>query len=79
MYEVCLKDGFVLNASPTLEDAMQFAKAYNEFVVIKFGDTELVGKFGVDSPPEDYDWSKEYRIGMKQKKEWKRDETKDDR
>lgn len=57
---------------------MRFAKAYGEFVVIKSGDMEIVGKFGVGSPPIDYEWKKEYSIG-KRKKEWKRDETKTDR
>jgi hypothetical protein len=39
----------VLNASPTLSDAMKFAKGYNKFVTITDGTTEIVGKFGVDA------------------------------
>jgi hypothetical protein len=39
----------VLNASPTLSDAMKFAKAYNKFVTITDGTIEIVGKFGVDA------------------------------
>lgn len=78
MYEVCLKNGFVLNTSPTLQDAMHFAKGYNEFVVIKGENMEIAGKFGVGEPDPDYSWSKEYSIGRR-KKEWKRDETKNDR
>ena len=37
-----------LNVSPTLDDAMIFAKNYGEFVTITDGTTEFVGKFGVD-------------------------------
>jgi len=39
----------ILNASPTLDDAMKFAKDYNKFVTITDGTTEIVGKFGVAS------------------------------
>jgi len=39
----------ILNASPTLDDAMKFAKSYNKFVIITDGTTEIVGKFGVDA------------------------------
>ena len=38
----------ILNASPTLEDALSYAKNYNEFVTITNGEIEFVGKFGVD-------------------------------
>jgi hypothetical protein len=38
----------VLNASPTLGDAMIFAKGYGKFVTITDGTTEIVGAFGVD-------------------------------
>ena len=41
-------DKFILNASPTLDDAMKFAKGYNKFVTITDGTTEIVGKFGCD-------------------------------
>ena len=37
-----------LNVSPTLDDAMAFAKHYGEFVTITNGTIEFVGKFGVD-------------------------------
>ena len=37
-----------LNASPTLEDAMLYAKNYGKFVTITDGVIEFVGKFGVD-------------------------------
>ena len=39
----------ILNASPTLDDAMVFAKGYNLFVTITDGTIEIVGKFGVDA------------------------------
>jgi hypothetical protein len=79
MYKVSTKDGFVLNASPTLEDAMEYAKAYGEFLIISNGDMEIVGKFGVDSPSKDYEWSKDYSPGKrKAKKVWERDDTKED-
>ena len=42
----------ILNASPTLDDAMKFAKSYNKFVTITDGTTEIVGKFGVDAVEE---------------------------
>ena len=59
-----------LNASPTLEDAMKFAKGYDKFVTITDGTTEIVGKFGVDAVVDGrcpdgvtYDWNKASRIG----------------
>jgi hypothetical protein len=39
----------VLNASPTLSDAINFAKGYGKFVTITDGTTEIVGAFGVDA------------------------------
>ena len=39
----------VLNASPTLSDAITFAKGYGKFVTITDGTTEIVGAFGVDA------------------------------
>ena len=54
----------ILNVSPTLDDAMKFAKGYNKFVTITDGTTEIVGKFGVDAVEEKvlpdggtYDWT----------------------
>lgn len=53
-----------LNVSPTLEDAMKFAKGYGRFVTITNGTTEIVGKFGVDAVEDkklpdgsSYDWT----------------------
>ena len=44
-----IKSGkMTLNVSPTLDDAMIFAKNYGEFVTITDGTIEFVGKFGVD-------------------------------
>lgn len=71
MYEVWIDHETCLNTSPTLEDAMKFAKGVGKFVVIR-------GPVGVAPPPVDYEWKKEYSIGRR-KKEWKRDETKDER
>lgn len=47
MWNVIYED-IVLNASPTLGDAITFAKGYNKFVTITDGTTEIVGAFGVD-------------------------------
>lgn len=71
-YEVLTQAGFPLGTFPTLDRAMSVAKAYGQFVTIKGDNMEFVGKFGVDSPADDYEWSKEYSIGRR-KKEWKRD------
>jgi hypothetical protein len=78
MYEVFTKDDYSLGNFQTLDSAMKLAKAQGEFVVIKSDTMEIAGKFGVDSPPDNYEWKKEYSIGRR-KKEWKRDETKEDR
>jgi hypothetical protein len=78
MYEVFTKDDYSLGNFQTLDSAMKMAKAYGEFVVIKSDTMEIAGKFGVSEPDPDYSWSKEYSIGRR-KKEWKRDETKNDR
>jgi hypothetical protein len=50
---------------PDLDLAMKFSKSLGSFVVISGGDTEIVGKFGVDSVKEgvlpdgsDYSWCK---------------------
>jgi len=43
-----IENKFTLNASPTLDDAIKFAKSYGKFVTITDGTTEIVGKFGVD-------------------------------
>jgi hypothetical protein len=43
-----IHENMVLNASPTLSDAINFAKGYNKFVTITDGTTEIVGAFGVD-------------------------------
>ena len=43
-----IHEGMILNASPTLDDAMKFAKGYNRFVTITDGTTEIVGAFGYD-------------------------------
>lgn len=54
----------------SLEEAMNTAKAMNEFVTIKCADYEIVGMFGVDTVanglcPDNvpYDWNKSSRIG----------------
>jgi len=54
----------------TLDEAMHTAKVMNEFVTIKGGEFEIVGKFGVDTVHDGkcpdgvaYDWNKSSRIG----------------
>ena len=49
MWNIKIENGMILNSSPTLDDAMKFAKGYNKFVTITDGTTEIVGKFGVDA------------------------------
>ena len=70
MWKIITEDKMTLNASPTLEDAMKFAKGYGKFVIITDGTTEIVGKFGVDAVVDGvcpdgvvYDWNKASRIG----------------
>lgn len=80
MFEVWIDHETCLNASPTLDDAMKFAKGIGKFVVIRGPDMEVAGVFGVASPPADYEWSKDYSLGRrKQRKVWERNETKEDR
>lgn len=74
MFYIVSKDGFTLNASPTLDDAMVFAKHYARFVTIKGKDFEACGVFGVDSVKDGtcpdgiaYDWNKASRIGRVKK------------
>ena len=57
-------ENMVLNASPTLSDAINFAKGYGRFVTITDGTTEIVGAFGVDAVENKvlpnggtYDWT----------------------
>jgi len=64
MWNVKIENGIILNASPTLDNAMKFAKSYNKFVTITDGTTEIVGKFGVDAVENKtlpdggvYDWT----------------------
>jgi len=75
MFNVIDKSGFILNASPSLNDAMKFAKAYGRFVTIKSKDVEVCGIFGVDSVKDGvcpdgiaYDWNKASRIGRVRKR-----------
>jgi len=48
MWKIISENKFTLNVSPTLDDAIKFAKGYGTFVTITDGTTEIVGKFGVD-------------------------------
>jgi hypothetical protein len=64
MWKIISENKFTLNVSPTLEDAMIFAKGYGTFVTITDGTTEIVGKFGVDEVKNKtlpdggvYDWT----------------------
>ena len=63
MFKVMIDGGMILTASPTLDAAMRYAKAYGKFVTIKGPDFEVCGKFGVDSVEDkklpdgtDYTW-----------------------
>ncbi len=65
MWKIINEDKMILNASPTLNDAMKFAKGYDKFVTITNGEMEFVGKFGVDTIKDgkcpdgvDYTWMK---------------------
>ena len=65
MWKIINEDKMILNASPTLNDAMLFAKGYDKFVTITNGEMEFVGKFGVDTIKDgkcpdgvDYTWMK---------------------
>ena len=65
MWKIINEDEMILNASPTLNDAMLFAKGYDKFVTITNGEMEFVGKFGVDTIKDgkcpdgvDYTWMK---------------------
>ena len=68
MYKVIFGDSETEFAD--LDLAMAHAKTLNEFVTIKGGEFEIVGKFGVDSVRDGlcpdgvkYDWNKASRIG----------------
>jgi hypothetical protein len=57
-----------------LDSAMSHAKLINQFVSIKGGEFEIVGKFGVDSVVDGktpdgvaYTWNKASRIGRAKK------------
>ena len=59
-----LDNNFVIGKFDTLNDAMEGAKYYDEFVTITDGTTEIVGKFGVDAVENKvlpdggtYDWT----------------------
>ena len=76
MWKIISENKMTLNVSPTLEDAMIFAKGYGTFVTITNGEIEFVGKFGVDSIEDGkcpdgiaYDWNKASRIGRSKHKE----------
>jgi hypothetical protein len=65
MWKIKIENEMILNASPTLEDAMKFAKGYGKFVTITNDKMEFVGKFGVDTIKDgkcpdgvDYTWMK---------------------
>ena len=70
MWLVKDEDGHVRGKSQDLTIAMEMAKLVDEFVTITDGNTEIVGKFGVDSVVDGkcpdgvaYDWNKASRIG----------------
>jgi hypothetical protein len=68
MYKVV--NGDVSVEFTDLDLAMSYAKTVAEFVTIKGGEFEIVGRFGVDSVKDGkcpdgiaYDWNKASRIG----------------
>jgi hypothetical protein len=72
MYKVV--NGNVSIEFTDLNLAMAYAKTVAEFVTIKGGEFEIVGRFGVDSVRDgkcpdgiDYDWDKASRIGRVKK------------
>ena len=74
MFKLINKAGAELDGFPTLDSAMQAAKAVGFFVTIKGPDFEVCGIFGVDSVKDGkcpdgvaYDWNKASRIGRVQK------------
>jgi hypothetical protein len=72
MYKVTYNEIEIDFAS--LDEAMVYAKTLNQFVSIKGGTFEVVGRFGVDSIKDGvcpdgvaYDWNKASRIGRVKK------------
>jgi hypothetical protein len=72
MYKVV--NGNVSIEFTDLDSAMAYAKTVAEFVTIKGGEFEIVGRFGVDSVKDGkcpdgiaYDWNKASRIGRVKK------------
>jgi len=72
VYKVITKEQEVEFTS--LDLAMEHAKLINEFVTIKGGEFEIVGRFGVDSVVDGktpdgvaYTWNKASRIGRVKK------------
>ena len=74
MYKIISKNGLTLNACPTLNEAIAYAKTVGIFVTIRGPEFEVCGIFGVDSIREGkcpdgiaYDWNKASRIGRVKK------------
>ncbi len=74
MFKLINKRGDELDGFPTLDSAMQAAKAVGFFVTIKGPNFEACGVFGVDSVRDGkcpdgiaYDWNKANRIGRVKK------------
>lgn len=66
----------LLAPAESLADALEKAKAYNEFVIITDGTIEIGGVFGVAAVKDgktpdgqDYTWNKSDRIGKMRKKD----------
>lgn len=84
-YQVLSKTVFVFDVCPTLDSAMQTAKALGQFVTIRGPDgMEFVGMFGADTVADGktpdghaYDWNKQSRMGRRKKGEWIRAEEED--
>ena len=74
MFTLINRRGDTLDGFPTLDSAMQAAKAVGFFVTIKGPNFEVCGVFGVDSVKDGkcpdgvaYDWNKASRIGRVKK------------
>ena len=74
MYTVISKIGNALHECATLDQAMDFSRAWAGFVTIKGPDFEVCGVFGVDTVKDGktpdgvaYTWNKASRIGRVKK------------
>lgn len=81
-FNIFSKSQTILATVSSLAEAMEKAKAYNEFVIISDGIIEIGGVFGVDSikdgktpDGEEHTWNKSERIGKMRRKDTLRPST----